>query len=116
MNIAAVSEALTLAVKSGTDPELVYQAIRGGLAGATVMDAKALMMAHNFKPGFRIELHIKDLNNALNAAHVVSAPVPFTSQVMQIIEATMQEFITLRNRMSVPKLRMGTWYLGENYL
>ena len=107
MNIAAVSEALTLAVKSGADSELVYQTIRGGLAGATVMDAKALMMmAHNFKPGFRIELHIKDLNNALNAAHVVSAPVPFTSQVMQIIEATMQEFITLRNRMSVPELRM----------
>ena len=107
MNITAVSEALTLEVKSGADSELVYQTIRGGLAGATVMDAKALMMmAHNFKPGFRIELHIKDLNNALNAAHVVSAPVPFTSQVMQIIEVTMQEFITLRNRMSVPELRM----------
>lgn len=50
MNIEAVFEALTLAVKSGADPELVYQAIRGGLAGSTVMDAKALMMmAHNFK-------------------------------------------------------------------
>lgn len=88
VNIAAVSEALTLAVKSGADPELVYQAIRGGLAGSTVMDAKApMMMAHNFKPGFRIELHIKDLNNALNAAHAVSAPVPFTSQVMEIMQA-----------------------------
>ncbi len=88
VNIAAVSEALTLAVKSGADLELVYQAIRGGLAGSTVMDAKApMMMAHNFKPGFRIELHIKDLNNALNAAHAVSAPVPFTSQVMEIMQA-----------------------------
>ena len=87
VNIAAVSEALTLAVKSGADPELVYQAIRGGLAGSTVMDAKApMMMAHNFKPGFRIELHIKDLNNALNAAHAVSAPVPFTSQVMEMLQ------------------------------
>ncbi len=67
LNIAAVSEALTLAKKAGTDPELVYQAIRGGLAGSTVLDAKApMMMDHNFKPGFRIELHIKDLNNALN--------------------------------------------------
>ncbi len=88
VNIAAVSEALTMATKSGADPELVYKAIRGGLAGSTVMDAKApMMMAHDFKPGFRIELHIKDLNNALNAAHAVSAPVPFTSQVMEIMQA-----------------------------
>lgn len=88
VNIAAVSEALVLAVKSGADPELVYQAIRGGLAGSTVMDAKApMMMTHDFRPGFRIELHIKDLNNALNAAHAVSAPVPFTSQVMEIMQA-----------------------------
>ena len=86
MNIAAVSEALTLAVKSGADPELVYQAIRGGLAGATVMDAKALMMAHNFKPGFRIELHIKDLNNVLDCAHSVGAPVPMTAQVQEILQ------------------------------
>ena len=54
------------------DPELVYKAIRGGLAGSTVMDAKAPMMLDgNYKPGFRIELHIKDLNNALNAAHAI---------------------------------------------
>ncbi len=86
LNIAAVSEALTLAVKNGADPELVYKAIRGGLAGSTVLDAKApMMMEHNFKPGFRIELHIKDLNNALNAAHAVSASVPLTSQVMEIM-------------------------------
>lgn len=58
VNIAAVSEALTFAKKAGTDPELVYQAIRGGLAGSTVMDAKApMMLSRNFKPGFRIELH-----------------------------------------------------------
>lgn len=88
LNIAAVSEALTLAVKNGADPELVYQAIRGGLAGSTVLDAKApMMMAHDFKPGFRIELHIKDLNNALNAAHAVSASLPLTSQVMEIMQA-----------------------------
>lgn len=88
LNIAAVSEALTLAVKNGADPELVYKAIRGGLAGSTVLDAKApMMMDHNFKPGFRIELHIKDLNNALNAAHAVSASVPLTSQVMEIMQA-----------------------------
>ena len=86
--IAAVSEALTLAVKNDADPELVYKAIRGGLAGSTVLDAKApMMMEHNFKPGFRIELHIKDLNNALNAGHAVSAALPLTSQVMEIMKA-----------------------------
>ncbi len=88
LNIAAVSEALTLAVKNGADPELVYKAIRGGLAGSTVLDAKApMMMAHNFKPGFRIELHIKDLANAINAAHATDTALPLTSQVMEIMQS-----------------------------
>ncbi len=87
-NIAAVAEALTMATKAGANPELVYQAIRGGLAGSTVMDAKApMMMDRNFTPGFRIELHIKDLNNALNAAHSLSCPAPLTSQVMEMMQA-----------------------------
>ena len=46
-----------------------------------------MMMAHNFKPGFRIELHIKDLNNALNAGHAVNAALPLTSQVMEIMQS-----------------------------
>ena len=88
VNIAAVAEALAFSKKCGADPELVYQAIRGGLAGSTVMDAKApMMMARNFKPGFRIELHIKDLTNALNAAHAVNAPVPLTGQLMEMMQA-----------------------------
>ena len=88
VNIAAVSEALTLAVKNGADPELVYQAIRGGLAGSTVLDAKApMMMSHNFKPGFRIDLHIKDLTNALNAAHATNTSLPLTAQLMEIMQA-----------------------------
>lgn len=88
INIAAMSEALTFAKKAGADPELVYQAIRGGLAGSTVLDAKAPMVLNrNFKPGFRIELHIKDLTNALNAAHSVTSPVPLTSQLMEIMQA-----------------------------
>jgi len=88
VNIAAVSEALTLAVKNGADPELVYKAIRGGLAGSTVLDAKApMMMKHNFEPGFRIELHIKDLGNAINAAHATSTSLPLTAQVMEIMQA-----------------------------
>ena len=88
VNIAAVAEALTFAKKAGTDPELVYQAIRGGLAGSTVMDAKApMMLAGNFNPGFRVELHIKDLTNALNAAHAISAPVPLSGQLMEIMQS-----------------------------
>ncbi len=86
-NIQALAEALTLAQKAGVDPELVFQAIRGGLAGSTVMDAKApMMIAGNDKPGFKIDLHIKDLNNALDCAHTVGAPVPMTAEVQEILQ------------------------------
>ena len=86
-NIQALSEALILAKKAGVDPELVFQAIRGGLAGSTVMDAKAPMMLQgNDKPGFKIDLHIKDLNNALDCAHSVGAPVPMTASVQEIFQ------------------------------
>lgn len=88
LNISAVSEALTFAKKLGADPELVFQAIRGGLAGSTVLDAKApMMLARNYEPGFRIELHIKDLTNALNAAHNVNAAVPLTAEVMEFMQS-----------------------------
>ena len=88
INIAAVAEALTFAKKAGTDPELVYQAIRGGLAGSTVMDAKApMMLAGNYKPGFRIDLHIKDLANALDTSHGVGAQLPLTAAVMEMMQA-----------------------------
>ena len=86
-NIGICAEAMTFAKKMGTDPELVYQAIRGGLAGSTVMDAKVpMMLAGNYKPGFRIDLHIKDLNNALDCAHAVGAPVPMTASVQEILQ------------------------------
>ena len=86
-NIQALSEALTLAKKAGVDPNLVFAAIRGGLAGSTVMDAKAPMMrSGNDKPGFKIDLHIKDLNNALDCAHTVGSPVPMTAEVMEIMQ------------------------------
>ena len=86
-NIQALSEALTLAQKAGVDPELVFQAIRGGLAGSTVMDAKApMMIAGNDKPGFKIDLHIKYLNNALDCAHTVGAPLPMTAEVQEIMQ------------------------------
>lgn len=88
LNIAAMSEALTLATKAGVNPELVYQAIRGGLAGSTVLDAKApMVMERNFKPGFRIDLHIKDLANALDTSHGVGAQLPLTAAVMEMMQA-----------------------------
>lgn len=88
LNIAAMSEAFMLATKAGVDPELVYQAIRGGLAGSTVLDAKApMVLDRNFKPGFRIDLHIKDLANALDTSHGVGANLPLTSAVMEMMQS-----------------------------
>jgi 2-hydroxy-3-oxopropionate reductase len=88
LNIAAMSEAMVLATRAGVDPEKVYNAIRGGLAGSTVLDAKVpLALDGNFKPGFRIELHIKDLQNALDTAHEIGVPVPLASGVMEVMQA-----------------------------
>ena len=86
-NIAALSEALTLAKKAGVDPKLVFEAIKGGLAGSTVMNAKTPMILDgNFKPGFKIDLHIKDLNNALDTGHSVGAPMPLTAQLLEMMQ------------------------------
>ena len=88
LNISAVAEALTLAQKAGVSPELVYKAIRGGLAGSTVLDAKApLMMNRKFAPGFRIDLHIKDLNNVLETSHNLGLPLPLSAAVMEMMQA-----------------------------
>lgn len=87
VNIAAVAEALTLAKKAGVDPQLVFEAIKGGLAGSTVMNAKApMMMESNFKPGFKIDLHIKDLANALDTGHDVGSPLPLTAGIMEMMQ------------------------------
>ncbi len=87
LNIAAMSEAMVLAKKCDVDPEKVFDAIKGGLAGSTVLNAKMPMVLDgNFNPGFRIELHIKDLQNALDSAHQVNAPVPLTADVMEILQ------------------------------
>jgi 2-hydroxy-3-oxopropionate reductase len=88
LNIAAMSEAYVLATKAGVDPEKVFNAIKGGLAGSTVLNAKSPMVLEgNYKAGFRIELHIKDLQNALDTAHDLGVPIPLTSQVMEIMQA-----------------------------
>lgn len=85
-NIAAVAEALMLGQKAGVAPDAIYQAIRGGLAGSAVLDAKApMMMDRSFKPGFKIDLHIKDLNNVMETAQTIGAPSMITSQVLEMM-------------------------------
>ena len=87
-NIAAMSEALVLADRCGVDPEVVFNAIKGGLAGSTVLNAKApMVIARNFKPGFRIRLHQKDLRNALLTAESKKVALPLTSLVQQMLIA-----------------------------
>jgi len=88
LNIAAMSEAFVLATKAGVNPEKVFDAIKGGLAGSTVLNAKAPMVLNrNFKPGFRIELHIKDLMNAMDTAHQIGVPLQLTGQVLEMMQA-----------------------------
>ena len=87
VNIAACAEAYSLSTMAGVDPEKVFEAIRGGLAGSTVMNAKVpMMMEGNFKPGFRIDLHIKDLNNALDTGHGLGTPMLLTAQVQEMLQ------------------------------
>ncbi|MBL0156765.1 MAG: 2-hydroxy-3-oxopropionate reductase [Bryobacterales bacterium] len=89
-NIAAMGEALVLATKAGLDPEVVFNAVKGGLAGSTVLNAKAPMVINrNFKPGFRIKLHQKDLRNALLAAESMKVSLPLTSLVQQALISLM---------------------------
>lgn len=88
INIAAVSEAFVLGKKAGVNPRLIFEAIKGGLAGSQVLNAKMpLMLDRKFDPGFRIALHIKDLNNALLTGHDIGTPLPLTGQVMEIMQA-----------------------------
>ncbi len=85
-NIAAMGEALVLATKAGLDPEVVFEAVKGGLAGSAVLNFKApMVVSRNFRPGFRIRLHQKDLRNALLAAEALKVPLPITSLVQQML-------------------------------
>jgi 2-hydroxy-3-oxopropionate reductase len=91
-NIAAMGEALVLATRAGLNPEVVFNAVKGGLAGSTVLNAKApMVIARNFKPGFRIELHEKDLRNALLAGESMKVSLPLTSLVQQMLISLMNE-------------------------
>ncbi|MFJ8066023.1 2-hydroxy-3-oxopropionate reductase [Psychrobacillus sp. NPDC096426] len=88
LNIAAMSEALVLATKAGIDVEKMYQAIRGGLAGSAVLDAKVpLILDRNFVAGGRIDINMKDITNVMDTAHSIGVPMPLSSQLLEIFHA-----------------------------
>lgn len=88
LNIAAMSEALVLAAKAGIDVEKMYQAIRGGLAGSAVLDAKVpLILDRNFVAGGRIDINLKDITNVMETAHDIGVPMPLSSQLLEIFHA-----------------------------
>jgi len=87
-----MGEAFVLATRAGLDPNVVLNAIKGGLAGSTVLNAKTpMVISRNFKPGFRIRLHQKDLRNALQAAESMKVSLPLTSAIQQILIALMNQ-------------------------
>ncbi|MBV8083834.1 MAG: 2-hydroxy-3-oxopropionate reductase [Chloroflexi bacterium] len=90
LNYLAMSEALTLGQKAGVDPQLLHAALAGGLANSTVWERKGpTAIAGDFKPGFRIRLHHKDLTIALDAARELGVSLPGTAQVRELYRALM---------------------------
>ena len=88
VNIAAMGEAFTLAAKAGVDPGLVFEAVKNGLAGSTVLNQKGpMILERNYTPGARMEIHIKDFVNVLDTAHSMSSPVPLTASVMEMMQS-----------------------------
>lgn len=88
LTIVSVSEAFVFAAKAGVNPVRVYEAIRGGLAGSAVLDAKIpMILKRDFKPGGKLSINQKDIGNAIMAAHKAASPIPFTSQLYEIMQA-----------------------------
>lgn len=88
IHYAAVSEALVLGSKAGVDPEKIVEVLGGGLAGSKVLEMKGpAMIARNFEPGFRVDLHRKDLNIALSAGKETEVSLPVTALVDQLFQA-----------------------------
>jgi len=92
INIAAVAEALIMGKKAGVDPENIFNAIRGGLAGSQCLEDKApRMFDGRYDPGFRIRLHVKDLANVLETSRELHTAMPLTSQIMEMMQVLMAE-------------------------
>jgi 2-hydroxy-3-oxopropionate reductase len=88
LNIAAVSEALVFASKAGADPAKVRQALMGGFAASRILEVHGeRMIKRTFNPGFRIKLHQKDLNLALQGAREIGVSLPQTANAAQLMGA-----------------------------
>ena len=88
LNIAAVSEALVFASKAGADPAKVRQALMGGFASSRILEVHGeRMVKRTFNPGFRIALHQKDLNLALQSAKTLKMALPQTANAAQLMQA-----------------------------
>ena len=88
LNIAAVSEALVFASKAGADPAKVRQALMGGFASSRILEVHGeRMIKRTFNPGFRIALHQKDLNLALQGAKLLKMALPQTANAAQLMQA-----------------------------
>ena len=88
VNLTALGEALTLAAKAGLDIELTLRALAGGLAGSRCLDQKTPnYLAHEFKPGFKIDLHYKDLGLIMESARALGVPLPTTAVVQELFSA-----------------------------
>lgn len=92
LNIASISEGFILAEKMGVNPELVYHAIRGGLAGSAILDAKVPMILDgNFEPGFKMNLHLKDLNNVKDTLEDIDLNLPLTHSITNLLESLVEQ-------------------------
>ena len=88
VNLMAISEALVFGRKAGVDPRKMVQALSGGLAGSKCLDMKGeKMLAGEFAPGFKIDLHFKDLNLIHSAAGTLNAATPAAALVTQLYAA-----------------------------
>jgi len=88
LNIEAVAEALLFASKAGADPVKVRQALMGGFAGSKILEVHGeRMVKRTFDPGFRIELHQKDLNLALNSARALGVSLPNTAAAQELFNS-----------------------------
>jgi 2-hydroxy-3-oxopropionate reductase len=88
VNLTALAEALTLGKKAGLDRELLLTALAGGLAGSKCLDQKkANYIAGTYNPGFKVDLHYKDLGLILESASALGVPVPTTAVVQQLFNA-----------------------------
>ena len=88
INLTAIAEALTLASKAGLDRELVIKALSGGLAGSRCLEQKSPnYLTHEFKPGFKVDLHLKDLGLIMEAGRALGVPLPTTAVVQELFNA-----------------------------